>query len=232
MLSVPGAGECPIGIASSPFDNEYIEFTVKRYQYGTVTSALHNLRPGAHIGVRGPYGNSFPMDEMKGKNIIIIGGGFAFTTLRSTIQYITDGRNRSDYKNITIIYGARNPGELLYKQEISEWQQRADIAIHITVDKADNSWTGNRGFVPDMVKKANPSPLNSIVLVCGPPLMLKFTLPVLLGSGFHGQQLYTSLERKMSCGIGKCGKCNIETKYVCKDGPVFNYEEIREQFLV
>jgi NAD(P)H-flavin reductase len=228
MLSVPGAGEVPIGIASSPLDKGYIEFTVKRYPTGVVTAALHDLSEGDTIGVRGPLGNSFPMKELEGKNIVIIGGGFAFTTLRATIRYLLNDAIRPRYKNITVLYGARTPGELLYKSELQEWQKRSDVATHITVDKDDASWKGRVGLVPLVLKEIAPSPENAVSIVCGPPIMLKFTMPPLLELGFTPETILTSLERKMSCGIGKCGRCNIGSKYVCKDGPVFSYAQIRQ----
>jgi sulfhydrogenase subunit gamma (sulfur reductase) len=228
MLYVPGAGEIPIGIASSPLDKGFIEFTVKRYPAGVVTSALHDLSEGDTIGVRGPLGNGFPMKELEGKNIVIIGGGFAFTTLRATIRYLLSEAVRPRYKNITVIYGARTPGELLYKGELQEWQKRTDIKTHVTVDNGDSSWKGRVGLVPLVLKEIAPGPENSVSLVCGPPIMLRFTMLPLLELGFTPETIYTSLERKMSCGIGKCGRCTIGSKYVCKDGPVFSYAQIRQ----
>jgi NAD(P)H-flavin reductase len=206
MLSVAGAGESPIGIASSPLDGGYLEFTVKRYPTGVVTTALHNLEEGARMGVRGPYGNTYPMEEMAGKNVVIVSGGFAFTTLRSSIRYMLAEKNRSRFEKITVIYGARSPGELLYKSELKAWEERDDIDMYVTVDKGDADWKG----------------------VCGPPIMLKFTMKPLLDLGFSPERIITSLERRMSCGIGKCGRCNVGHKYVCKDGPVFSYKQILE----
>ena len=228
MLSLPGTGECPVGIASSPFDKGVLEFTVKRYAAGVVTTALHDLSEGDGFGVRGPMGNGFPFQDLKGKNLLIVGGGFAFTTLRSTITYLLDPSVRGDYKNITVIYGARGPGELLYKAELAQWQQRSDIKTHITVDKGSEGWTGRVGLVPNVVKEAAPSAADSYCIVCGPPIMLKFTLPPLLDLGFTPDKILTSLERKMTCGIGKCGRCNIGKYYVCKDGPVFSYDKIKD----
>ncbi|MGA2507067.1 MAG: FAD/NAD(P)-binding protein [Chitinispirillaceae bacterium] len=228
MLSVPGAGEVPIGIASSPLDKGFLEFTVKRYPTGVVTAALHDLSEGDTIGLRGPLGNSFPMKELEGKNIVIIGGGFAFTTLRATIRFLLNAAVRPRYKTITILYGARTPGELLYKSELDAWQKRSDIKTYVTVDKGDSSWKGRAGLVPLVLKEIAPSPENAVSIVCGPPIMLKFTMPPLLELGFTPETILTSLERKMSCGIGKCGRCNIGSKYVCKDGPVFSYAQIRQ----
>ncbi len=228
MLSVPGAGEIPIGIASSPLDKGYVEFTVKRYPTGVVTSALHNLSEGDVIGLRGPLGNSFPLNSITGKNILIVGGGFAFTTLRATIRYLLSDAIRPKYGNITVLYGARSPGELLYKAELEQWQKRSDVKTVVTVDKGDNGWNGRVGLVPVVLGDIVPSSLNACCLVCGPPIMLKFTMPVLLELGFAPDAILTSLERKMSCGIGKCGRCNVGSKYVCKDGPVFPYSHMRD----
>jgi sulfhydrogenase subunit gamma (sulfur reductase) len=227
MLSVQGAGESPIGIASSPMDRDFVEFTVKRYASGVVTTELHALEQGARMGIRGPYGNSYPMKDMEKKNIVIVSGGFAFTTLRATIRYILHSDNRKRYGNITVIYGARSPGELLYKDELAEWEKNDDIDLFVTVDKGDESWKGREGFVPAVLQEVAPSADNAMALVCGPPIMLKFTMPPLLELGFSPENIITSLERKMSCGIGKCGRCNIGSKYVCKDGPVFTYAQIQ-----
>ncbi len=228
MLSVLGAGESPIGIASSPLDDEYLQFTVKRYPTGVVTTALHDLEEGSQIGVRGPYGNFFPLETMQDKNILIVGGGFAFTTLRSTIRYLLDDKNRSRFKDITVFYGARSPGELIYKSELKQWEERKDINVYITVDKGEEDWKGRVGLVPNVLKEAAPSSENSMAVVCGPPIMLKYTMPPLLDLGFSPERIITSLERRMSCGIGKCGRCNIGSKFVCKDGPIFSYKELRE----
>lgn len=228
MLSVLEAGESPIGIASSPLEDEYLQFTVKRYPTGVLTTALHNLEEGSQIGVRGPYGNFYPLEAMEGKNVLIVGGGFAFTTLRSTIRYLLHEKNRSRFKDIAVLYGARSPGELIYKSELREWEERDDISMYVTVDKGDENWKGRVGLVPNVLKEMAPSSENIIALVCGPPIMLKYTMVPLLDLGFSPQTIVTSLERRMSCGIGKCGRCNISSRYVCKDGPVFTYAELRE----
>lgn len=226
-LTVFGVGECPIGIASSPMDEGILEFTVKRYPDGLVTNALHNCRVGDRIGVRGPLGNSFPMERMEGRNAVIVGGGFAFTTLRSTVQYMLHDANRARFGDITVLYGARSPGELLYKDQLKQWEAREDLTTCITVDKGDESWQGREGFVPAVLEQLAPSPKDAIALVCGPPVMLKYTLPVLDKLGFQPGEVVTSLEMRMKCGIGLCGRCNIGSKYVCIDGPVFTYEQLR-----
>jgi len=228
-LSIYGKGESPIGIASSPTDVGYVDFTVQRTGTlvgGMVTTALHDMEEGATIGLRGPLGNSWPIDFLEGKNVIVVGGGFAFTTLRSLINYMISGDNRKRFGDITVIYGARNPGLLLYKEEMSLWQQRSDIKMHVTVDKGDEFWTGIEGFVPTVCKETAPSCENAVAVICGPPIMIKFTLPVFFDLGFSKENIITSLEMRMKCGIGKCGRCNVGSKYVCKDGPVFSLAEL------
>ena len=224
-ISVFGAGECPIGIASSPMDKDYIQFTVKKV--GVVTTALHNCEEGTVIGVRGPFGNGFPMERMEGRNIVVIGGGFAFTTLRSLTKFILHEANRDKFKDVTVIYGARNPGELSYKYDLEAWGKRDDINLNVTIDSAVPGWTGLVGFVPAVTKQVAPSSKNAIAVVCGPPIMIRFTIPVLNELGFPPEDIFLSLEMRMKCGIGKCGRCNIGDKFVCKDGPVFAYRELQ-----
>lgn len=224
-LSVAGLGEIPIGIASSPTEKGFIKFTVNKV--GKVSSHLHNMKPGDIMGVRGPMGNCYPWDLLEGKNIVIIGGGFAFTTLRSSIVYMLNPENRSRFGEINVVYGARFPGLLLYKDELAAWEQRDDIKMHITVDgTTDPNWKYNVGFVPAVTKLKAPSAENSYAIICGPPIMIKFTLPVLTELGFPPERIISSLEMRMKCGIGICGRCNIGTEYVCKDGPVFTLEQL------
>lgn len=228
-LSVYGKGESPIGIASSPTDPGYVEFTVQRagsVMPGQVTSALHDMSEGAQIGIRGPLGNAWPIEFLKNKNVVVVGGGFAFTTLRSLINYMLHKENRSFFGEITVIYGARTPGLLLYKDELAAWEERKDIKSVITVDKGDKNWQGRQGFVPAVCKEVAPSPVNTVALICGPPIMIKFTLPSFFDLGFSSKNIFTSLEMKMKCGIGKCGRCNVGSKYICKDGPVFSLAEL------
>jgi len=230
-LSIYGKGESPIGIASSPTQAGYVEFTVQRagaIQPGLVTAALHDMDEGAKIGLRGPLGNSWPIEFLEKKNIVVVGGGFAFTTLRSLINYMLHKDNRSRFGEITVIYGARTPGLLLYKDELAAWEKRDDIKTIITVDKGDETWQGREGFVPAVCKDVAPSPKNAVAVICGPPVMIKFTLPVFFELGFSKGNILTSLEMRMKCGIGKCGRCNVGSKYVCSDGPVFSLAELDE----
>jgi sulfhydrogenase subunit gamma (sulfur reductase) len=223
-LSLAGLGESPIGIASSPSEGEHLLFSV--FRTGKVTQALHALAPGDTMGVRGPLGNGFPLSELKGKNLVIVAGGFAVTTLRAAMVWLLDPGRRGDYGEITFIYGARTPGMLLYREELAAWAARADVSTHVTVDRQAAGWDGLVGFVPGVVEDAAPKPENAVALVCGPPVMIKFTQPVLEKLGWQAGQILLSLENRMKCGIGICGRCNVGPHYVCKDGPVFTKAEL------
>ena len=225
-LSVTGKGEIPIGIASSPTEKGFLKFTVNKV--GLVSSCLHEMKAGDVMGVRGPLGNSYPWDVLEGKNVVIIGGGFAFTTLRASIVYMLDPANRSKFKDINVIYGARTPGMLLYRDELAAWEQRDDIGMHITVDAtSDPDWKYNVGFVPTITEqKAPPADEDTFAIICGPPIMIKFTQPVLDKLGYAHDHIIMSLENRMKCGIGMCGRCNIGKDFVCKDGPVFTLAQL------
>jgi sulfhydrogenase subunit gamma (sulfur reductase) len=225
-ISLIGKGECPIGIASSPTEEGSIKFTIKKM--GEVTSGFHNCEIGDIIGVRGPCGNGWPIEEMKEKNIVVIGGGFAFSTLRSLIIYLLDEKYRKDYKDITVIYGNRDSGEVLYRDALEEWKKRDDINVVLTIDREEKEWDEKVGFVAPVVKEVGPSPNNSVAVVCGPPIMIKTTITVLEELHFTPEQILNSLEMRMKCGIGKCGRCNIGNKYVCIDGPVFSLAELKK----
>ncbi len=226
-LSIAGKGEIPIGIASSPTEQGYLLFTVNKV--GLVTTALHQMGVGDIMGVRGPLGNWYPWEQMEGKNIVIIGGGFAFTTLRASLVYMLHPKKRSRFKDITVIYGARSPGMLLYKDELAAWQQRDDIRMHITVDATDDpNWRYDVGFVPTVTQDKAPSSRDAYVILCGPPIMIKFTLPILSELAFPKERTIMSLEMRMKCGIGMCGRCNIGSEYVCKDGPVFSLAQLSQ----
>ncbi len=223
-LSIAGKGEIPIGIASSPVEKGFLKFTVNKV--GLVSTHLHNMKVGDVMGIRGPLGNWYPWEIMEGKNVVIIGGGFAFTTLRSSIVYML--ANRDKFKDIHVIYGARTPGMLLYVDELKEWEKRDDIHMHITVDGTDDpKWKYNKGFVPTITdQKAPPGDDDTYAIVCGPPIMIKFTQPVLEKRGYDHKHIIMSLENRMKCGIGICGHCNIGRHFVCKDGPVFTLEQL------
>jgi sulfhydrogenase subunit gamma (sulfur reductase) len=225
-ISIPGKGEAPFGLASSPTEKGVLKFSINRT--GLFTEAIHSLEEGDIIGVRGPLGNNYPIEKFENKNVVIVSGGFAFTTLRSLTKYMIHEDNRSRFNNITVIYGARNPGLLLYKDELKEWEKRDDIDLNVTVDAEAPGWDGRVGFVPTVTKEVAPSSEDSYVIVCGPPIMIKFTIPVLEELGFPPERIILSLEMRMKCGIGICGRCNIGEKYVCKDGPVFTLAQLNE----
>lgn len=224
LYSAFGYGESTFCIASSPTRKDYVECTFR--QAGRVTNALSELNVGDTIGFRGPYGNIFPIEEWEGKNLVFVAGGIALPPLRSVIWNCLDLRDK--YKNITIIYGAKTVADLVYKHELKEWDARDDVNLVTTVDPGGETsdWNGKVGFVPTVVEQAAPSSEDTIAIVCGPPIMIKFTLPVLEKLGFKQEKVYTTLENRMKCGLGKCGRCNIGCTYVCKDGPVFTAEEI------
>ncbi len=222
-LSVFGIGEAPFCISSSPTRMDHLEYAVNRV--GTVTNALHRLGVGAEIGFRGPYGNSFPLDFLKGRNLVFVGGGIGLAPLRSLIWNVIDSRD--NYKNIDIIYGARSPADLCFKYDLKAWDKDKTVNMTITVDKGDEKWTGREGFVPQVLEQVAPSADNAVAIVCGPPIMIRFTFPVLEKLGFTPEQMITTLEKRMKCGIGKCGRCNIGNLYVCRDGPVFTYAQIK-----
>ena len=223
MLSVPGVGEAMFSISSSPTTTKYMEFSIKRV--GHLTEHMHKMMPGDQVTIRGPYGNHFPVDTaLKGQNILFIGGGIALAPLRSVIKYVFD--KRDDYGYIDILYGARTPADLVYRKELEKsWAEKPNTHVYMTIDRPHEDWDGNIGFVPDYFKTIGFS-TDKIVVLCGPPIMIKFVMAVLLEMGFKKEQVYTTLELRMKCGIGKCGRCNIGSKLVCVDGPVFRTDEL------
>ena len=220
-----GAGESTFCIASAPTRKGYIECCFR--SVGRVTEELRRLEVGDSIGVRGPYGNSFPIEQFEGKNLVFVAGGIALPPLRTLIWNCLDLREK--FGEITIVYGARTESDLVYKRELKEWEERGDVRLVKTVDPGGNSseWDGRVGFVPTILEEAAPGAENTIALVCGPPIMIKFTLPVLEKLGFSDDQVYTTLENRMKCGLGKCGRCNVGNVYVCKDGPVFTARQVK-----
>ena len=223
-ISVFGKGEAPFGMASTPTRPGRLAFSVSKI--GVVTGELHRMEKGDVVGVRGPLGNGYPLESFKTKSLVLVGGGFGFSTLRSLTDFILHDSNRKDYGDLTVIYGARRPGLLLYKRDLEHWRERADLQLHLTVDKGENGWQGHVGFVPDVTRAVAPNPRNAYAVVCGPPAMIHFTLPVLKELGFGDENIFLSLEMRMKCGIGKCGRCNVGSKYICRDGPVFSQQEL------
>ena len=225
MLSIPGVGEAMFSIASSPTNQEYMDFSIK--QAGVLTDRLHLAEPNQQLTIRGPYGRVFPVEEdLKGKDLLFIAGGIGIAPLRSVINYVRD--KRANYGTVDIVYGARSSDNLVYREEMdTEWIKTGDINVHITIDQAEDAWAGNVGFVPDFVKKLGFSNDRTTV-ICGPPIMIKFTLKALEELDFDLKRTFTTLEMRMKCGIGKCGRCNVGNKYVCIDGPVFRCDELSE----
>ncbi len=224
MLSIPGVGEAMFSITSSPTLTEYQEFSIKKC--GCLTSWLHQMEPGQQITIRGPYGNGFPVKtDLKGKNLLFIAGGVGLAPLHSVINYVLD--NRADFGTVDVLYGSRSADDLLDLNEIQNSWMKKDINVHLTIDRPQDGWDGHVGFVPNYVTELGFDP-DKNVLVCGPPIMIKFTLQALTGLGFKKEQVFTTMELRMKCGVGKCGRCNIGSKYVCKDGPVFRFDKLDE----
>ena len=225
MLSIPGVGEAMFSITSSPTNKDYMEFSIKKC--GCLTDWLHQMEPGQQITIRGPYGNGFPVDTaFKGKNLLFIAGGIGLAPLRSVINYVR--ANRADYGTIDIVYGSRSKDDLVdYREILDEWCAEEGVNVHLTIDREQEGWDGHVGFVPNYVKELGFD-TNKTAIICGPPIMIKFTLAGLVELGFDKTQVYTTMELKMKCGVGKCGRCNIGDKYVCKDGPVFRFDELDE----
>ena len=226
MLSIPGVGEAMFSITSSPTVKDYQEFSIKKC--GCLTDWLHAMEPGQQIMIRGPYGKHFPVeDALKGKDLLFIAGGVGLAPLHSVINYVLD--NRADYGKVDIVYGSRSKDDLLDIEEIqSSWMDpKNNMDVHLTIDRPQEGWDGHVAFVPTYVEELGFDP-NKTVLVCGPPIMIKFVLQALTKLGFKKEQVYTTMELRMKCGLGKCGRCNIGDKYVCKDGPVFRFDELDE----
>ncbi len=220
--SVFGLGEAPFGIASAAAPGRPVRFSVQKM--GKVSGGLHGLSVGDTIGLRGPFGNGFPVLEHRGRNLVIVAGGIGLPPLRSVVEYVLE--HREDYGRVLVVYGARNPSMLAYKDRLAEWQASDQLELALTVDKGDESWTGHEGFVPQFVEELAPSPDNSVLYTVGPPIMIHFVLLALKNLGWPPEQVFASLEAKMKCGFGKCGRCNIGPKFVCMDGPVWSQAEL------
>jgi NAD(P)H-flavin reductase len=222
MLSVFGRGESMISIASSPLVSGYKQFSIMRA--GRVTSAFHTLEMGDVVGVRGPYGNSFPVNDWHGKNLVFIGGGCGLAPIWPVIQ--TAVTKRDDFKNITVFYGGRSPRDIMYRAELDKLRSTAEV--HLSVDRVEEGWNEFCGFVPANLMEKEPSPDNAIAITCGPPVMIKFVIQNLRSLGFKDDQIYTTIENKMKCALGKCGRCNVGKDYVCVKGPVYSWADLKE----
>lgn len=226
FLSAFGAGEAPFGITSTPGRGSTLEFAINAL--GHVTDTLHDLEPGDPVGVRGPLGNWFSMDELAGRDLVILGGGIGAAPLRPVIHTILD--NREDYGHTAILWAARSPDLLVFTEEFDEWRSAPNTELHVTVDEADEEWSGNVGLITELLEDVEPSPEGAVVITCGPPIMIHFVFMTLQKLGFSPEQSLTTLEARMHCGIGKCGRCNMGEAFVCTDGPVFWQSEVA-QFL-
>jgi sulfhydrogenase subunit gamma (sulfur reductase) len=223
-VSLLGIGEAPISISSSPSrSNGHFELCVRKV--GDVTAALHNLKAGATIGVRGPFGHGFPVDKMRGKDVLFAAGGLGLAPARSLINQVLD--ERGSFGRVIILYGAKNPSELLFRDELEQWSNRSDIEFHVTVDRPDETWVGNAGVITTLFKSVTVSPRNTVAVTVGPPIMYRFVLMELLSKGIPEGQIWMSLERRMKCGVGKCGHCQINNFYCCQQGPAFTYAQVK-----
>ena len=223
-VSVFGVGECPLCVSSAPEPGASFDTTVRAV--GGVTRALHSLGVGGKVGIRGPLGNEFPLEEFKGMDMLFVGGGIGLPPLRSVIDTVLSAR--SDFGRVAILYGARTPSDLVYKHHLKEWEERDDVEFHVTVDVEDEGWTGNVGVVITLFSKIEVDPSKTVAFTCGPPIMIRFVIRDLLNMGLSEDNIISTLERQMKCGVGKCGHCAIGHTYVCTDGPVFTYKQIRQ----
>ena len=223
-VSLLGTGEAPISITSSPSRKGFLEFTIRAA--GKMTKGIHRLTRGDVIHLRGPYGNAFPFEEIKGKNIYFVAGGIGLAPLRSLINLVFDARK--DFKHVKLLYGAKTPDELCFKEELEVWKKIPDTEVWLTVDKPCDGWGCSVGVVTELWKETQLLPQNAVSIVCGPPVMMKFVTRKLSDSGFADKDIVMTLERYMKCGIGKCGHCNIGAKFVCMDGPVFTYAQVKK----
>src|SRR3972149_3411325 len=222
FLSAFGVGEAPFGIASTTERGDVLEFAVQRL--GSVTTGLHELGPGDIVGVRGPLGNHFPLEAFLGKNLILLGGGIGGAPLRPVIHSVLD--HRADFGHFTILWAARHPSLLVFTDEYDEWRAAPDTELHLTVDQPDQVWDHNVGLITELLEKVAPSPENAVAITCGPPVMIYYANKLLGKLGFTPEQCYVTLEARMHCGLGKCGRCNLGEKLVCVDGPVFSMAEV------
>ena len=224
QLTSFGAGESAFVINSPPTRMDYLQFSVMRA--GEVTSSLHGRKAGDKVGVRAPLGNHFPYESMKGKDVVFIGGGIGMAPLRTLLLFMLD--NRKDYGSISLLYGARSPEDMAFRGELPEWLSRKDLTTVLTIDRESPGWEHRVGLIPNVLREMAPKAENCVAITCGPPIMIKFTLQALKELGFADDQIVTTLEKRMKCGVGLCGRCNIGGKYVCVDGPVFTYAQLKE----
>jgi len=223
-LSVPGIGEAPFGFASSPLEKEFVELSIKKV--GMVTEAIHSLKPGSNVWIRGPFGNTFPVKEMEGSKILVIAGGLGLAPLRPLILYMLSGQNRDKYLDIQMLLAARSTADFIYRRDFPEWEKAKGVSIIKTIDRPEEGWDGKVGFPHVLVSEMDIDIERTYAVICGPPIMIKFVSAKLTELGIPKEKILTTLEMRMTCGIGKCGRCNIGHRYVCIDGPVFSMAEL------
>jgi NAD(P)H-flavin reductase len=219
MLEVPGYGEAPISISSSSSNHEFIEVCIRRA--GHVTSALFEARQGAMVSIRGPFGTAFPMEQMKGRNVLMVAGGLGIAPMRAPLFWI--GNHRDWYKEVRLLYGAKEPSQLLFDYQFEEWQKVSNVKLHTIVENPTDSWTGRGGMITALFDEFTFEPEETWAIVCGPPVMFKFVCNYLDGKGIPMNRMFVSLERRMHCGMGKCCRCMVGSTFTCLDGPVFDY---------
>ncbi|NQS99901.1 MAG: FAD/NAD(P)-binding protein [Candidatus Omnitrophica bacterium] len=223
-LTIPGVGEAPFTPSSEPSVKDVIEVTVMKV--GKVTEKIHQLKTGDIVGLRGPFGKGYPLNEFKGKEVLVVGGGCGFAPLRSLMYSLFE--IRGELKKLLFRGGCKTPQELVYRSETEKWGQRKDLDLRLTVDEGDGEWAGHVGLVTTILDNLDMDCQKGIAVVCGPPIMMKFASQKLLNLGFQEENLFLSMEKNMSCGIGKCGHCRLGIYYACKDGPVFKYSQIKD----
>jgi len=223
-LALRGAGEAPFGFASSPLEKGYLELCIRRM--GALTQAVHELGPGADVFLRGPFGNAFPIAEMEGLDLLFIAGGLGLAPLRPLIEQVLAEENRARYGSIHMLLAARTPADFIFRRDFALWEARAGKPIVLTIDRPEPGWAGRVGFPHQLAGELGADPERTFAVLCGPPLMIKAVTTALTGLGFPPDRIVTTLENRMTCGVGKCGKCNVGRRYVCVDGPVFRASEL------
>ena len=226
QVSLMGIGEAPISICSSPLAKGTFEMVVR--DVGNLSSALHRLKAGDKIGIRGPFGKGFDVEALQGKDVIFVAAGLGLPPLRSLIDTLLHPSRRGDFGRVIVLYGVKNPSEFIFREERKSWETRKDLEYHVTVDRADPDWNGHLGVITTLIPDLKLDVANTVAAICGPPVMYKFAILALRSKGLRDEQIYVSLERKMKCGVGKCGHCQINNVYVCQEGPVFNYGRIKD----
>lgn len=226
LLTVFGAGEAPFTLCSMPGDEPLVRLTVRRYPGGRVTEALHEMKPGEHAGIRGPFGNGFPLDELRGRDVLVVAGGIGMAPQRGLIEAILN--ERDDFGKLTVFYGMANPAQMLYKDLMAEWLERDDIDLRMTIDRSHPDWDGHVGLITTLFHDFEADPERLSVTIVGPPVMYPYVALECANLGVADENIYVSLERRMACGVGKCGHCAIKGVYVCLDGPVFTLARFKE----